>query len=143
MSPVRRHLSMGDFPVDRRLSSNDGWLKMDVQWLVTNESCGSRFCTVGHTIFHPASSDKSSMHDLHTHPDAEEIIIVLRGTGRAISGDEEFPIGPGSVIFVPVGDRHLVENTSETEDMEVIFTYGGATSLSRAGYERMEPQGKK
>ncbi len=116
---------------------------MEVRWLVSSESCGSQFCTFGHTIFQPASQGHSSMHDLHSHPNAEEIIYVLKGSGRAISGDEEFAIGPGSVIFVPRGDRHLVENTSETEPMEVVFTYGGAPSLSMAGYQPMEPQGKR
>jgi mannose-6-phosphate isomerase-like protein (cupin superfamily) len=140
---MRRHLNIGDVQPDSRLSPDDGWVKMDVQWLATRENCGSEFCTVGRTIFRPAVRGSSSMHDMHSHPNAEEIIVVLKGIGRAVSGDEEFPIGPGSVIFIPRNERHLIENTSEVEQMEVIFVYGGAPNLAGAGYKRLELQTDK
>ena len=143
MSRVKRHFKMEDVPVDRRLSADHGWLKMEVQWLATAEQCGSEHTVVGRTIFRPAEPGKSSMHDLHTHPHAEETILIMSGTGRAISGDEEFAVGPGSVIFIPAGDRHLLENTSATEPMDAIWVYGGAPNLAGAGYKQLEPQGKK
>lgn len=130
---IKRKFNLADVPSDVRLTADTGWVKMDVKWLATKE-IGAQFATFGRTIFKPAAGGVTSKHELHTHPNAEEIILVLSGVGRGISGDKEFALGPGDVLFIPKGDLHLVENTSDTEDMEVVFVYGGAASLADAGY---------
>ena len=50
----------------------------------------------------------------HTHPDIEETIYVLTGTGVAIWDDEEIEIGPGSALCYPKGVVRLVRNTGDT-----------------------------
>lgn len=51
----------------------------------------------------------------HTHDDAEEIFYVVSGNGRIRVGEEEEDIGPGSCVFVAIGNEHqLINNGDET-----------------------------
>jgi len=50
----------------------------------------------------------------HTHPDIEETIYVLTGTGNAVWDDEEVEIGPGSALCYPKDVVRLVRNTGDT-----------------------------
>ncbi len=50
----------------------------------------------------------------HTHPDIEETIYVLTGTGIAVWDDEEVEIGPGSALCYPKDVVRLVRNTGDT-----------------------------
>jgi len=45
----------------------------------------------------------------------EEVLFILRGTGRMWTGDVSTPIGPGSCVYLPHGQVHCVENTGEGE----------------------------
>jgi len=45
----------------------------------------------------------------------EEVLFILRGTGRMWTGDASTPIGPGSCVYLPRGQVHCVENTGEGE----------------------------
>ncbi len=50
----------------------------------------------------------------HTHPDIEETIYVLTGTGIAHWDNEEIEIGPGSALCYPKDVVRLVRNTGST-----------------------------
>ena len=41
----------------------------------------------------------------------EEVLFILRGTGRMWTGDLNTPIGPGSCVYLPKGQVHCIENT--------------------------------
>jgi mannose-6-phosphate isomerase-like protein (cupin superfamily) len=45
----------------------------------------------------------------------EEVLFILRGTGRLWSDDMNTPIGPGSCVYLPRGQAHCVENTGDGE----------------------------
>ena len=45
----------------------------------------------------------------------EEVLFILRGTGRMWAGDTNTPIGPGSCIYLPRRQVHCVENTGADE----------------------------
>jgi mannose-6-phosphate isomerase-like protein (cupin superfamily) len=45
----------------------------------------------------------------------EEVLFILRGTGRMWTGDVSTPIGPGSCVYLPHGQVHCVENTGDDE----------------------------
>ncbi|HEU5247397.1 MAG TPA: cupin domain-containing protein [Candidatus Udaeobacter sp.] len=47
---------------------------------------------------------------VHQHQEADEVLFVLEGTGFGILGDTRIPIEKGSVIYVPRGVWHGVEN---------------------------------
>jgi mannose-6-phosphate isomerase-like protein (cupin superfamily) len=45
----------------------------------------------------------------------EEVLFILRGTGRMWAGEMNTPIGPGSCVYLPRGQAHCVENTGDGE----------------------------
>jgi quercetin dioxygenase-like cupin family protein len=64
---------------------------------------------------------------LHAHPH-EEIVYILAGDGRLwIEDDQVGELRPGSVVFVPVGVRHTLENTG-ADDMKVLGAFSPAGS---------------
>ena len=58
--------------------------------------------------------------ELHIHPDAEELVVVTRGSGSAILDGQETPVQAEDVIYVPPGAEHEIRNTGE-EVLGVLF----------------------
>ena len=129
---AKRMTSISGTPTDASLTPKDGWMEMDLKWLVTENNLGSRYVTFGRTVFAPGGS---AQHALHRHPNAEEVMLVLRGHIEAITGNETMQMGPGDVCYIPQGAPHSHKNLSPDEPAEIVFIYGGAPSLEKAGYE--------
>jgi quercetin dioxygenase-like cupin family protein len=55
----------------------------------------------------------------HRH-DTEEVVVVLRGRGRATIGDEEVTFGPGDTIVLPAGKLHQIFSETESESIAVM-----------------------
>ena len=47
----------------------------------------------------------------HLHRDFEECIYVLSGHGRMRAESGEFPVGPGDVLLITPGEKHVTDNT--------------------------------
>jgi mannose-6-phosphate isomerase-like protein (cupin superfamily) len=58
--------------------------------------------------------------ELHVHPDAEELVIVPRGRGQAIVGNERLDVQTGDVVYVPPAVEHELRNTGD-ELLGVLF----------------------
>ncbi len=65
--------------------------------------------------------DKHSSHHLvwirdretpHRHDRHDLFVVILRGSGTMRLGNEERPVGQGSVLYVPRGTVHAFRNTS-------------------------------
>ncbi|MFF7135682.1 cupin domain-containing protein [Streptomyces sp. NPDC008196] len=52
---------------------------------------------------------------LNWHPESVETFVVLAGHGRAASDEHERDLAPGDVLVLPVGSKHRIVNTSDTE----------------------------
>ncbi|HEY3181386.1 MAG TPA: cupin domain-containing protein [Gaiellaceae bacterium] len=79
-----------------------------IKWLVTPDATEGAGLTFGEVVLQPGRG-----HDRHNHPEAEEILYVLSGTGEQMLDDgEPFPIGPGDTIYVPTAVYHSTRNTS-------------------------------
>ena len=50
--------------------------------------------------------------DLHQH-DWEHEVFVLSGHGEIMIDHKTFELGPGSVIFIPAGQKHQVKNAAK------------------------------
>jgi quercetin dioxygenase-like cupin family protein len=114
---------------DGTLAAEDGWVDMEVRWLITAESVGSTKTVVGRTVLQPGSK-----HDIHRHPHAEEWEYVLSGTAIKHIGDETVSLVAGDIVFVPADVDHGLENASSTEPVVTIWGYSGAATLEAAGY---------
>ena len=47
----------------------------------------------------------------HVHRDFEECIYVLSGQGTMHAESGEHPVGPGDILLVPAGEKHMTVNT--------------------------------
>jgi oxalate decarboxylase/phosphoglucose isomerase-like protein (cupin superfamily) len=105
-----------------------GWLGMDVRWLVTKDTVGASKTVFGVTFFPPGSK-----HELHRHPNAEEVEYLISGSGIAYVDADAVGMGPGDAVFVPQNAYHGFENTSDAEAV-MAWYYAGAASLDDAGF---------
>ena len=109
-----------------------GWLRMDVRWLVTRETVGATETVFGVTRFPPGSK-----HEIHRHPNAEEVEYLVSGRGIAYVGDDAVELGPGEAVFVPRNAYHGFENASGDE-VVMVWCYAGAASLEEAGFVTLQ-----
>jgi quercetin dioxygenase-like cupin family protein len=117
------------------LGPDQGWVGMTVQFLVEQATAGSEHVVFGRARFAPGESE----HQWHRHPGAEEFVLLTRGQGIVLDGDNEIPVRPGDVVFHRKGEWHGFRNASPTEEAELIWGWGGAASKAEAGYELRHP----
>jgi quercetin dioxygenase-like cupin family protein len=72
-------------------------------------------------------------HELHRHPNAEEVEYLISGSGVAYINDDAVALRAGEAVFVPANAYHGFENDSESETV-MAWLYAGAASLEEAGF---------
>lgn len=78
-----------------------------IKWGVTEALFPGAPLTLGEVVINPSRG-----HDLHTHPESDEVLHILEGEGVQTVGDSgPFPVGPGDSIFIPKGTEHSTFNT--------------------------------
>jgi quercetin dioxygenase-like cupin family protein len=127
VKPYRTNLR--NVPPERELKAEDGWINMQVQFLIDQKSAGSDKLLVGYTVLPPGSR-----HDKHRHPHVDEFLVILKGRGYVYTDGADEPSGEGDVIFTPRGHWHGFNNTGK-EDVVIVWGWSGAGSLEAAGYE--------
>jgi quercetin dioxygenase-like cupin family protein len=105
-----------------------GWVNMDVRWLITKDTVGASKTVFGVTVFPPGAR-----HEIHRHPNAEEVEYLVSGSGIAYIDDDAVELGPGEAVFVPQNAYHGFENNSDGE-VVMAWYYAGAASLEDAGF---------
>ena len=67
-------------------------------------------------------------HERHNHPDADEILYVLAGTGEQMVDDSTtFEVRPGHTVWIPRAAFHSTQNTGwEPLVLLAIYAPGGA-----------------
>ena len=118
------------------LDPGEGWVNVEMRWLIDENTVGSEFGVLGYTVFPPGRSE----HKPHVHEHAEEYIMVVKGHGVSASGNNVYEVGPGDVVFIPRGEVHYTKNTSETDPLEIYVVYAGKPSLDKAGYTLQPPK---
>lgn len=99
-----------------------------IKWGVTGQLFPDAPLTVGEVVINPTKG-----HDLHTHPESDEVLYILDGLGVQTVGDSgEFPVGPGDSIFIPKGTLHSTFNTG-WKQLRILAIYcpGGAEEALR------------
>ncbi len=65
----------------------------------------------------------------HSHPDGEELIYVISGTGKVAVDGEVGELRPGTAVLFPRKSIHQVRN-SGTEEMKVVCFFAPPADLS-------------
>jgi quercetin dioxygenase-like cupin family protein len=123
-----------DVPLERGLREDEGWIDMQVQFLIDERSAGSAQLVVGRTVLPPGAR-----HERHRHLHANEFLVVMSGSGEIYTDEGVERAGEGDVVFTPAGHWHGFNNTSDDEVL-LIWGWQGAGSLDAAGYE-LPPDG--
>ncbi len=125
--PYRTRIA--DVPLEQGLREDEGWIDMQVQFLIDERTAGARSLVVGRTVLPPGAR-----HERHRHPGCNEFLVVMSGRGEIYTNDGTEPSEAGDVIFTPAGNWHGFNNTG-SEDVLLIWGWEGAGSLEAAGYE--------
>ncbi len=56
----------------------------------------------------------------HRHVGAQQLYVILAGTGAMRVGDETRAVGPGDAVVVPSGTVHAIEGTSTSPALDVL-----------------------
>ena len=96
---------------------------------INSSVCGSKRISMGRTIIPPHTANER-----HVHLCAEAAMYVIKGTMVLLLGPEAKIIKcpPGTFVFAPEGVIHGVANASRTEEVELIFAYGGVPNKEAA-----------
>ena len=125
-----------DVPLVEGLSREDGWIDMQVRFLIDQKSAGSDKLVFGWTLMPPGAS-----HEKHRHFNCDEFLLVMSGSGIIFTDDGEEPARKGDVVFTPRLPLARLSQHSLTEDsLLLIWGWSGAGSLEAAGYE-VPPEG--
>jgi len=95
-----------------------------LSWLVASGALRADNCSA--CVIRVAPGDK--VRPAHAHPLGEEVIYIIRGTGRVLVAGEVSPVKAGSTVLFPRGAVHMLHNTG-TEEMKVVCFFAPATSL--------------
>jgi quercetin dioxygenase-like cupin family protein len=102
-----------------------------LSWLVASGAIRADNCSA--CMIRVAPGDK--VRPAHAHPLGEEVIYIIRGTGRVLVAGEVSPVRAGSTVLFPRGAVHMLHNTG-SEEMKVVCFFAPATSLEN--YEMHE-----
>jgi quercetin dioxygenase-like cupin family protein len=132
MEPFRTRLDA--VPLVPGLKRDEGWVDMQVQFLVDKHAAGSEDFLLGWTVLPPGAR-----HDRHRHLEADEFFIVLQGSGMIYTDQGREVSEKGDVVFTPRGHWHGFDNTGD-EDVVLVWGWSGAGALEDTGYEVWENQ---
>ena len=88
-----------------------------LKWMVTPDVTGSEHISCGVVQLEPGKG-----HERHNHPNAEEMLYVVRGEGEQEIADETRSITAGDMLYIPEGVYHGTINTG-WEPLVLIAVY--------------------
>ncbi|MBI4591598.1 MAG: cupin domain-containing protein [Candidatus Rokubacteria bacterium] len=107
--------------------AEDGFPR-SVQLMIEPGTTGAEHLAMGTEEVGPGSQIP-----VHVHPEAEEILFVYQGSGRARVGAAEVEVGPETAIFIPPGTPHgFVNHTHEPARLTWTFSPPGEQEKFRA-----------
>ncbi len=125
----RFHARISDAPLVPNLRKDDGWVDMQVQFLIDKATVGTDDFLLGRTILPPGAR-----HDRHLHRNADEFFVVLAGSGLIYSDHGTEFATSGEVVWTPRGRYHGFNDTGE-EAVVLLWGWSGCGSLEDSGYE--------
>ena len=95
-----------------------------LSWIVAPTGLKADHCSC--CMIRVAPGDK--VRPAHSHPQGEEVIYIITGSGRVMVDDDVQPVRAGSTVLFPRGAVHMLHNTG-AEEMKVVCFFAPATSL--------------
>ena len=78
-----------------------------MRWLVNAERLGAKHLSVCTIRVAPGEKVRPA----HAHPNGEELIYIIRGSGRVVVDGEVEAVKEGAAVLFPQGSVHMLQNT--------------------------------
>jgi quercetin dioxygenase-like cupin family protein len=95
-----------------------------LRWLVSEHGVKAAHCSA--CVIRVAPGEK--VRPAHSHPNGDEVIYVIQGSGRVLVAGEVAAVREGSAVLFPRGAVHMLHNTGR-EEMKVVCFFAPATNL--------------
>jgi uncharacterized cupin superfamily protein len=96
-----------------------------LRWLVNAERLNAKQLSVCVIRVPPGEKVKPA----HAHPNGEELIYIIRGSGRVMVDGAVEAVREGATVLFPQGSVHMLQNNG-TEEMKVICFFAPPSDLS-------------
>ncbi len=106
-----------------------------LRWLVTKDNVNAQHCSMCMITVAPGETVRPA----HSHPEGEEVIYIVHGSGRVMIDSIVEPVKAGSAVLFPQGKVHMLQNNG-SEEMKVVCFFAPAADLqsSYKFYENVE-----
>jgi quercetin dioxygenase-like cupin family protein len=96
-----------------------------LRWVVTEETTNAQHCTMCVIQVQPGQTVRPA----HSHPNGEEVIYIVQGSGRVMIDGVVEPVHQGCAVLFPQGSIHMLQN-SGSEEMKVACFFAPPSDLS-------------
>ena len=96
-----------------------------LRWVITAENVNAKCSSACIIRVPPGETVKPA----HSHPNGEEVIHIIRGTGRVYIEGKIEAVHEGSTVLFPQGAIHMLQNTGK-EEMKVICFFAPPSDLT-------------
>jgi transketolase/quercetin dioxygenase-like cupin family protein len=96
----------------------------ELRWVVSPSALSADHCSA--CVIRVAPGDK--VRPAHSHPNGEEVIHIIQGSGRVMVEGDVQPVRAGTTVVFPRGAVHMLHNTG-SEEMKVVCFFAPPTSL--------------
>lgn len=95
-----------------------------LRWLVTDSCLNAEHLSVCVIRVAPGETVRPA----HSHPNGEEAIYIIRGSGSVMVDGETAPVSEGTAVLFPQGAVHMLRN-SGSEEMKVVCFFAPPSKL--------------
>jgi uncharacterized cupin superfamily protein len=95
-----------------------------MRWLANEDSLGAKKLSVCVIRVLPGETVRPA----HSHPNSEELIYIITGSGKVMIENEVGEVRAGSAILFEQGKIHMLKNSGDIE-MKVICFFAPATNV--------------
>jgi quercetin dioxygenase-like cupin family protein len=96
-----------------------------LRWVVTKENTNAQHCTMCVIQVLPGQTVRPA----HSHPNGEEVIYIVQGSGRVMIDGTVGPVCEGSAVLFPQGSIHMLQNSGD-KVMKVACFFAPPSDLS-------------
>ena len=96
-----------------------------LRWVVSDDTLKAAHCSA--CVIRVAPGER--VRPAHSHPNGEEVIYIVHGTGRVLVDGEVRSVEAGTTVLFPQGAVHMLHNTG-SEEMKVVCFFAPPTNLS-------------
>jgi quercetin dioxygenase-like cupin family protein len=97
----------------------------DLRWIITKDTVNAKHCSMCMIEVAPGETVRPA----HSHPNGEEVIYIIQGSGRVMIDGVVEPVKQGCAVLFPQGCIHMLQN-SGSEQMKVACFFAPQTDLS-------------